>query len=68
MTDGVWHRNCSQCLNMPNCHSWVTLLAARTCPAYDDGTQAQADQAKAEISAFIHNNVSDSDVQRQQPP
>ena len=64
----TYNRNCSQCIHMPHCRRWITLTAARECPIYDDGTQAQADQAKAEISAFIHNNVSDSDVQRQQPP
>ncbi|MBJ6609233.1 MAG: hypothetical protein JG718_02655 [Candidatus Thiothrix moscowensis] len=68
MTDGVWHRNCSQCLHMPNCHSWVTLLAARTCPAYDDGTQAEVDRAKTEIHAFIQEDAGSNHEQHPQPP
>ncbi|HRJ52298.1 MAG TPA: hypothetical protein PLE99_06000 [Candidatus Thiothrix moscowensis] len=63
-TPQPWNRNCSQCLHMPNCHSWVALTAARECPAYDDGTTAEAERAREEIRAFIAG----SDQVKQQPP
>lgn len=68
MTETLWHRNCSQCLQIPNCRSWVTLLAARTCPAYDNGAQAEVDRAKTEIRSFIQGEAGESHIQHQQPP
>lgn len=53
----TWNRNCSQCIHMPNCRSWSALTAARDCPSYDDGTQAQANRAKAEIHQFVHDDA-----------
>lgn len=68
-TTYAWNRNCSHCHLMGNgCNNFLPLVKARDCPSYDDGTQAQADRAKAEISAFIHGEAGGSGVQRQQPP
>jgi hypothetical protein len=56
-TQQPWNRNCSHCHLMGNgCNNFLPLVKARDCPSYDDGTQAQADRAKAEISAFIHGD------------
>jgi hypothetical protein len=53
---------------MPNCRSWVTLVSARDCPAYDDGSAAEANRAKDELHQFIHEDAGNGETPRQQPP
>ena len=38
-TDNGLNANCSNCYQFTNCKQWKTLLSARNCPTYDDGTK-----------------------------